>query len=243
MVNRGCRNEHRVTLKDFSSLSLDVIVLADTVPAAAIDQPPPGQAPGSAKDCQSGESDQALLEKSGSKTAARVLIADDTPSVRESLAKMLRAEGYEVEVVANGREALDTFDPARIDLVLMDLDMPETNGWDALAQLIAINPSQPVIIITGKSEPCAWADVGRSGMLVQKPINVPALLEYIRQALTESAPSREERIAVQHKLIRHTRPLPDNFVGLDFSAADQRNSQHVNDGKPICSSEPQGGDS
>jgi hypothetical protein len=70
--------------------------------------------------------------------------------------------------------------------------------------------------ITGKSQPCAWANVGRSGMLVEKPINVPELLGLIRQALTESTPSRKERIAVQHNLTRHTRPLPDSFYGHGF---------------------------
>jgi CheY-like chemotaxis protein len=207
-------------LKDFSALSFDVVVREDSVLAAAIVQPQLRQAPGSARDRQSGESDPARIEERGSKTPpARVLIADDTPSVRESLAKMLRAEGYEAEVAANGQEALEKFDPARIDLVLMDLDMPVTNGWDALAQLMAIHPDQAVIIITGKAEPSAWAGVGRTGILVEKPINVPALLDSIRQALTEPASLRKERIAVQRKLTRHTRPLPDTSCRPGFHGA------------------------
>lgn len=122
---------------------------------------------------------------------------------------MLRLEGYEVEVAANGRELLDKFDPRRVDLVLLDLDMPVTNGWDALEELLAIQPDQAVIIITGKTEPCEWTSAARAAILLAKPINVPQLLDSMREALVESAPNRKERTAAQQRLTRHTRPLPD----------------------------------
>jgi CheY-like chemotaxis protein len=224
-MNRTCRKRHHITLKDFGSLSFDVVVGAAPVGPGGPHQSWP--VPDSEWDREvhrSGSTDseapashprkcgEALAEiPRGRVAVSRVLIADDTPSVRESLAKLLRAEGYEVEVAANGKEALEKFDPERIDLVLLDLDMPVTNGWDALERLMAIKPDQAVIIITGKSEPRSWIDVCRAGILMEKPINVTVLLGAIRQALAESAPSRKERIAVQHALTRHTRPCPEPF--------------------------------
>lgn len=228
LTNQSGRSKHHVTLKDFNALSFEVLVRGDSFPTAAINQSEPrltsdpaADRPGyrrspadlKAPDDDPSESGRAMVQSTRTKTAlARVLIADDTLSVRESLAKALRAEGYEIEVAANGREALEKFDPERIDLVLMDLDMPVSNGWDALEQLMATYPDQAVIIITGKAEPCRWAEVGRSKVLVEKPIDLTVLLESIRHALTESPPDRKERIAVQHKLTRHTRPLTDRFA-------------------------------
>lgn len=224
-MNRTCRKRHHITLKDFDCLSFDVVVGGVPVRPGGPHRAWPGpdkewdrevsrsgstgsEAPAS----HPRKGGEALAEIPRARVAVtRVLIADDISSVRESLAKLLRAEGYEVEVAANGKEALEKFDPERIDLVLLDLDMPVTNGWDALERLMAIKPDQAVIIITGKSEPRTWIDACRAGILMEKPINVTLLLSSIRQALAESAPSRKERIAVQNELTRHTRPLPVPF--------------------------------
>lgn len=210
-MNRKHRNRFRVTMKDFRSLAFDVVV-GRGFDSKAADIAQAGRAPQSTDERAPREFGMPGDDKPrASTTPARVLIADDTSSVRESLAKLLRSEGYEVELAANGHEALEKFDPARIDLVLLDLDMPVTHGWEALEKMLARNPDQAVIIITGKAEPCQWSGVCRTGILVEKPIHVPLLLESIRGALAETAASRRERIAVQHRLTRHTRPLSDRF--------------------------------
>lgn len=143
--------------------------------------------------------------------SARVLIADDSPAIRDSLAKLLRAEGYIVELAAGGGEALELFDPQSTDLVLLDLDMPVTNGWEALERLMTLDPQLAVIIMTGKFEPCQWTGAGQAGILMEKPVHVGALLESIRDALSESAADRQERIALLHRMMRHTRPLAESF--------------------------------
>lgn len=224
-TNRSAPQKHRVTLKDFRALSFDVMVqnsvLRSAPRGAACASPqggknddprcstPPG---GEASSSSRPVCDRAPVATSLPKPApARVLIADDTPAVRESLAKLLRAEGYEVELALNGRETLEKFDPRRIDLVLLDLDMPVTHGWAVLEQLLALNPEQAVIIITGRPEPCRWAGVSPAGALIEKPINATELLDAIRQILAEPLSSRKERVAVQQNLLRHTRPLAEAF--------------------------------
>lgn len=192
---QNSRNRCRVTLKDFGNLSFDVARGAVT----------PSQTTNLNQTSLVPRKHESPLKDTA---PARVIVADDTPSVRESLVKLLRSEGYEVEAAANGLEVLEKFDPARTDLLLLDLEMPVTNGWDALERIFQIKPQQAVIIITGQREPARWSSVPRPGILIEKPIDVALLLDSIRQALSESPSIREERITIQRSLTRHTRPLP-----------------------------------
>ncbi len=223
-LNRSARGKYRITMKDFSALSFDVMVQENPVQAghSAVRVLPQhgGDAHARAvaqasrsEQVEAGETDPGHAEAAkgpkGRLKGARVLIVDDTVGVRESLAKVLRMEGYEVEVAADGREALQKYQPGRTDLVLLDLDMPVTNGWEAFEKLMAAKPDQAVIIITGKAEPARWGHATGPGVLIEKPIDVPILLSCIQQVLGESGSGREARIAVQRTLTRHTRPLPD----------------------------------
>lgn len=209
------RHGFRLTLKDLSDLSSAALTRPDGLPSAAPEGSTPARLPDADRDGLGRSTAPALadprLESPPARAttpAARVLIADDHPAVRESLAKLLRTHGYEVEVAADGREALAKFDPQRTDLVLLDLDMPLTHGWDAFEQLIASKADQAVILITGMPEPCRWAAVGPPGVVVEKPIDATVLLDSIRQTFGETAARRRERLHLQRTLARQTRPLP-----------------------------------
>ncbi|MCI0537736.1 MAG: response regulator, partial [Verrucomicrobiales bacterium] len=78
----------------------------------------------------------------------RILLVDDERSIRESLSKILGAESYEVVLAENGQEAVQKHAVERIDLLILDLNMPVKNGWDTLEWLVGINPLLPVVIIT-----------------------------------------------------------------------------------------------
>jgi CheY-like chemotaxis protein len=213
---------HHIVLKDFSALSFDVFM--GTAPASSPINPQPRQAPVSARDsnvppggsaeAQSAANDVRECDKALSysgdraRRAARLLVADDSPGIRSSLEKVLRAEGYEVELAADGDEVLRKFDRAPIDLVLLDLDMPVTDGWSAFEELLTRNPRQAIVIISGKHGPRDWARAGAPGLLVEKPIDVPGLLKTIREALDEPPEQRECRVLGQRMLSRHTRPVP-----------------------------------
>ncbi|HEY6229522.1 MAG TPA: response regulator, partial [Verrucomicrobiae bacterium] len=66
----------------------------------------------------------------------RVLLVDDDKSVRESLSEVLVCEGYLVEQAANGEQALHCLESQRIDIVLLDLNMPRLNGWDTFEKIV-----------------------------------------------------------------------------------------------------------
>ncbi len=126
----------------------------------------------------------------------RVLVADDDESVRESLRKLLHGEGYQVIAVANGAEAVETFrrELDQIHLLLVDLNMPLKNGWATLDRLIEINPALPILIITGQPNQYEMAEAAGVSALVEKPIDVPAMLKLIHELTTGQGQAGLQRV-------------------------------------------------
>jgi PleD family two-component response regulator len=77
-----------------------------------------------------------------------ILIADDDAAIRESLAAVLRSEKYQVRLAENGRVAVREFLQGPPDLVLLDLNMPDTDGWRAFEVMARLAPYVPVAVIT-----------------------------------------------------------------------------------------------
>jgi len=123
----------------------------------------------------------------------RILLVDDDRSIRESLSKILRAENYEVVLGENGQEAIEKHGVERIDLLILDLNMPVKNAWATLERLVGIDPLLPVVIITGRSDQRAQAETAGADALMEKPLNVPLLLQTICELLTEPMESRAQR--------------------------------------------------
>jgi DNA-binding response OmpR family regulator len=119
----------------------------------------------------------------------RILLVDDERSIRESLDKILRAEKYEVVVAEDGPEALDKYGAERIDLLVLDLK----NGGAAMEWLGGINPLLPIVIITGRSNQRAQAESAGADALMEKPLDVPLLLQTIRELSDEPIEHRAQR--------------------------------------------------
>ncbi|MBU4232303.1 MAG: response regulator [Proteobacteria bacterium] len=82
----------------------------------------------------------------------KILVADDEMSIRLLYSEELKEEGYEVYQAANGREALDIVDKIPLDLVILDIKMPEMDGIEALRQIKEKRPDLPVILSTAYGE-------------------------------------------------------------------------------------------
>jgi len=121
---------------------------------------------------------------------------DDERSIRESLSKILGAENYEVVLAENGHEAIEKHGAQRIDLLILDLNMPVKNGWDTLDWLVKIDPVLPVVIITGRSNQRALAEAAGADALMEKPLDVPLLLQTIRELMDE--PMESVRAKAKH---------------------------------------------
>ena len=124
--------------------------------------------------------------------AKRILLVDDERSIRESLSKILRGGDCEVVLAENGPEALEKHGAERIDLLLLDLNLPIRNGWDSLQWLAEVNPLLPVVIITGRSDQRAVAEAAGADVLMEKPLDVPLLLQSVRELLKAPIESRAQ---------------------------------------------------
>jgi CheY-like chemotaxis protein len=93
----------------------------------------------------------SMLERSPVASGANVLIADDNQDSREMYALYLSMLGYNVKVAVDGREAVQSARRQPPDVIVMDLDMPEVDGWAAIGQLRddAATAPIPVIVLTG----------------------------------------------------------------------------------------------
>jgi AmiR/NasT family two-component response regulator len=81
----------------------------------------------------------------------RILVADDESIIRMGLRTMLIALGHEVQLAANGREALNLARAGRFDLALLDIQMPLTDGLEA-ARVLARKHPMPILILTAFSD-------------------------------------------------------------------------------------------
>jgi DNA-binding response OmpR family regulator len=86
-----------------------------------------------------------------SSEAPRILLVDDEQSVQTLLTYPLRKEGYDVIAASTGREALARFQEGQFDLVVLDVMLPELDGFDVCKQLRA-KSSVPIIMLTAKAE-------------------------------------------------------------------------------------------
>lgn len=145
-----------------------------------------------------------------------VLIIDDEQSIRDALAKALRAVGYETLAAADGNEAIMVFEQCRPDLILLDLNMPVKNGWDTFEAISTLNPLTPVIIITGRPGQLELAAAARVGALMEKPLNVSLLMETVHRLINEPLLPRLSRLAygspatICHGLECSGEPTPDS---------------------------------
>lgn len=125
----------------------------------------------------------------------RILVVDDDLQVRESLGKLLRAEGYDVVPAADRQAAIREFYTGQVDLMLLDLVLPDGSGWDVFGTLSSDNPFLPIIIITGKENQRDLARLAGVGAVMEKPLNVYVLLKTIVELMSEDSETRLRRLA------------------------------------------------
>jgi len=124
----------------------------------------------------------------------RILLADDDPGVRQMLGRLLEIEHYAVTFAKTGREAAAKFAADPPDLVLLDLNMPDKDGWEAFGMMCEKHPLIPVIVITARPHQYAHAVELGVDALMEKPLNLPVLLNEIQHLLAESELERTRRL-------------------------------------------------
>jgi DNA-binding response OmpR family regulator len=108
------------------------------------------------------------------------MIVDDDPELAEGLAEFLSANGYQVEIAADGREAVDKARSQDFDIAFMDVRMPVMNGVDSFFEIRKLKPQAKIVMMTGFKEPILQKaiEAGAIGPL-HKPFNPNKMIDLI----------------------------------------------------------------
>ena len=152
--------------------------------------------------------------------ARTILVVDDEPTLRETLAEALDADGFRVVTAADGREALAQFREHRPELVVLDLMLPELSGIE-VCRIIRRESGVPILMLTAKSselDKVLGLELGADDY-VTKPFSLRELSARIRALLRRTdAPPAEGPLTVPlgdltvdlagHRLLRDGEPVP-----------------------------------
>ena len=118
-----------------------------------------------------------------------VYIIDDDASVRSAFKRIVDAHGYDARVFASARAFLAAGQPAANSCLVLDVIMPEMDGFQLQQELIQAGNNVPIIFVTGLDNPEIRENVkqGRVECLLRKPVDVHVLLDAINLALVSRA--------------------------------------------------------
>src|SRR3989441_13282615 len=140
-----------------------------------------------------------------------VLVVDDDLGIRESF-RLILGDDYDVLDVPDGRSALDVVRSRQVDLVLLDIRLPEMDGIEVLERLKAIDEAMEVILVTAVKTVRTAVAAMKLGAFdyLTKPFEDDELLDVVRRALEKRSLERE--VAVLRSELARTRDL-DEIIG------------------------------
>jgi len=152
--------------------------------------------------------------------ARTILVVDDEPTLRETLAEALEADGFQVVTAADGREALARFREHRPDLVVLDLMLPELSGIE-VCRIIRHESGVPILMLTARSselDKVVGLELGADDY-VTKPFSLRELTARIRALLRRTDQPASDGPAMAtvgdltvdlagHRLLRGGEPVP-----------------------------------
>ena len=127
-----------------------------------------------------------------------IIVCEDDKSLNNLISTVLRNDGHTVISAFNGREALEQFDCAHVDMLVSDIMMPEIDGYELLESLRSVNNNIPVLFITAKgtfSDKSKGFNLGVDDYMV-KPIDIKELVLRVNALLRRSKISNERRIVI-----------------------------------------------
>ena len=138
----------------------------------------------------------------------RVLLVDDEPAIRRFLRLSFDAEGYQVEEASDGKAALDALRAKAPDLLILDLGLPDLDGFEVIRQLREAGSSIPIIVLSSRTDEKGKVqalDLGADDY-VTKPFGIDELQARLRTALRHRLQQQGE------KPIFHSGPLALDLV-------------------------------
>ena len=131
---------------------------------------------------------------------AHVLVVDDEPAVRRALERALRLESYDVELAADGEEALDVLASSPVDAVILDVAMPRLDGLEVCRRMRNAGDRTPVLMLTARDaidDRVKGLDVGADDYLV-KPFALRELQARLRALLRRASDGAANGEVIQY---------------------------------------------
>ncbi len=134
-----------------------------------------------------------------------ILVIDDEPLMLQSIRIMLGGKGYDVLTAGSGAEAVDCMGQGAIDLVLLDIMLPDMDGYQLMGRITTNYPDTPVIVITGHSSTESAIAALRQGAYdyLRKPFGYEEFLKTVENAVAHLKLKREHRLAEEELLKAH----------------------------------------
>ena len=128
----------------------------------------------------------------------QILIIDDDPNIRKTLSDILKAKGYEPLIAKNGTEGLELLRQSSVNLVIIDLGLPDMSGLEVLSRVKTDHPSTEAIILAGNASLDSAIEATNKGAFsyLQKPYEIDQLMLHIRRAI-EKHEAEETLIRIQ----------------------------------------------
>ncbi len=138
---------------------------------------------------------------------SKILIADDEPLTLELVVERLEDEGYEVEVVSGGKDAIAAAGNSSFAVVLTDLSMPDASGMEVLAHFVKHFPDTPVIVLTGFGTIETAVEAMRRGAYdyLSKPANLDEIILTLKRAI-DHKDLKDQNIALRTQIQERIRP-------------------------------------
>jgi CheY-like chemotaxis protein len=127
--------------------------------------------------------------------SGRILVAEDAKANQTLIQILLQKMGFQVTIVEDGQQAVDKLRTETFDLILMDMQMPVMNGYEATREIKTMGIQSPVIAVTAhamKGDEQKCFDAGCDGYLT-KPIDKNKLAEAIRKNITDKTANKNSR--------------------------------------------------
>lgn len=160
----------------------------------------------------------------------KVLVVDDTKSIKQLLTTCLEFSGYEVFTANNGVEALELIKIQKVDLIFLDIKMPEISGTEVLRRIRGLGMETPVIIMTAFGTVKNAVECTKLGAVayLQKPFTA----EKVRHVLGEVEPYLKADSISTEKYIKKVKELLEiGELEEAFSLLKKALSENVNNGE------------
>jgi two-component system OmpR family response regulator len=131
--------------------------------------------------------------------AARILVVDDEPNIRDLLSASLRFAGYEVATASNGNEAIDRVVSLQPDLVLLDVMLPDVSGFGVTKKLRGMGVETPILFLTARDDTedkITGLTVGGDDY-VTKPFSLDEILARVAAILRRTSKSTTEGAVIR----------------------------------------------